>query len=217
MTPEKYEELTLRLKKQRTKDRRKLDEEQRLALDLYFGSLKNKVHPIGKIINYYIYSGGDTNYKKRYPNYTSVPKNINFPKVVKNLDYSIEKSSIHYKGKLYRGVVDDIGFLDYAIEDTIKFKSYLSVSFLPFQAISYLGQSPCCLLILKGYQGNLGYSPLEDEILLPRDTIWKVTKIYTQKLGKNHRFFKHPRWGNYSEHLGAGKTIKILELIYDKK
>ena len=108
-TLKKYEKLTSELKQRRTKDRRKLNKEQRLALDLYFGSYYKGINPIGMVINYYVYSDGNINYKKKYPDYT-IPKNIKFPKLVKDLDYCIKNSTIFYDKELFRGVSGDTDF-----------------------------------------------------------------------------------------------------------
>lgn len=216
-----YEKLTSELKQQRIKDRRKLNKEQRLALDLYFGNLYKGISPIGMIINYYVYSDGDTNYKKRYPGYI-IPKNVKFPKLVKNLDYCIENSTIYYEKELFRGVSGDTECLNYKVGDSIEFTAFLSTSFMPFQALSYArnykergDKGLCGLLILKNYNGKVAYGPLEDEIVLPRNTVWRLTKITIKKLQKNYPGFIHPKHGNYSEYLGVGNTIKILTLEYN--
>lgn len=210
ITSKEYENLISKLKIQRTKDRRKLNIKQRLAIDLYFGNLYKGISPIGAIINYYLYSGGDTNYKKQYPDYTTVPNNINFLEVVNNIDYCITNSNIYYNKDLFRGVSNG---------NSIEFSAFLSTSFLPFQSLTYLeGQEneepACCMLILKNYNGKVIYNPIEDEILLPRKTNWKLTKINIKKLHKNYSGFKHPKYGDYSEHLGTGKKVKFLTFEY---
>jgi hypothetical protein len=217
LTLKQYENTIIELKKQRTKDRRKLNKEQRLALDMYFGNLRTgKKHGIGPEINYYLYSDEADDEVDSYDGKYTMSE------LSKILDCCIENSNAIYKKDLFRGVKGGNSFLDYKIGDRIEFNYFLSTSITPFLALFYTDLSNkdvsdealCCLLVLKGYKEKVIYCGVADEILLPRNTKWKLTKITIKKLNKNYKGFTHPKFGDYSEHLGVGKTLKILKLEY---
>jgi hypothetical protein len=212
-TLRKYHRLIYKLFRQRTKDRKKLNKEQRLSIDLYFGNLHTGIkRGYGPIINYSLYGDGDSE---------EIIHGCTVSEIVKNLDYCIKNSNIVYDKDLFRGIYGDSSFLDYKIGDNIEFTSFLSTSFLPFLPLvySYMGENighgnRCCLLVLKNYKGKVLYKKSEDEILLPRNTIWKLVKTSVKKIDKHFEGISHPEHGEYPELIGMGDNLKIMELEY---
>jgi hypothetical protein len=204
LTDKQYLDLREKIKILRTKNRRKLTSDEKYAVDAYTGSLKSPVGQAYKI-NEPLYDKTKT--YEQHPDIKT--KFVPHEKLVESLDNALKKSTIYYNKRLYRGINDDKFIHKYKLGDTITFSSYLSTSYVPAKAlVSYAGLE-CCMIVFDNNKYPVLFGPIEDEIILPRETTWKLAKIKEIELTKNSSVYIYPIHGNFWEYSGRPDKHKM--------
>lgn len=116
-----------------------------------------------------------------------------------------------FDGLLFRGLGGDTG-VRFRVGSIVHFAGYTSTSFLPIRAASY---SKGVVLVFRDIgDTRYIYAPREDEVVLERDTRWKVIKTYLHRFTADE--LMHPSCSNcrrYPERTEEEKkTFQVVEL-----
>lgn len=126
-----------------------------------------------------------------------INESIKYIYILDGIFQKAKKYTLKYP--LFRGIESENEIKDNKIGSIITFKELLSTSFSPYIAWKFqrCGKTPCCMFILR-ITNPLPHIPIytylqdnnmtfynEHEILLPRNTTWKVIKKYKTNIDIN--------------------------------
>lgn len=180
-SPEQYAAIVTVLARHRTNHRRRLSKDERNATDAYVNKHENAR---GQKINEWLYSG------------RNIVSDSNASLLVRRIDAAFRSSRLTAPCNLFRGLRGPAvsTFTSSWMPGTlVTFPSYLSTSFMPFQALLYgSGESGCLLKFVTDEPTCLYviFSPTEDEIVLPRGTSWIVNSVMSLIIPS--RVTRHP-------------------------
>lgn len=163
---DRYLEIVSGLADQRALHRRRLSVEERHAMDGYANKHEDAT---GQRINRYLY-------QKRHR------LDHNIAVQVALIDSAFSSSCMRIPHTLFRGLrgpaVASI-IASWVPGTKVTFPSYLSTSFMPLQALLY-GVGGCILKfeMPSESQAQAVFSPMEDEIVLPRGLSWVVKRVF---------------------------------------
>ncbi|MEW5315238.1 MAG: hypothetical protein WDW38_006684 [Sanguina aurantia] len=198
----RYLAVVSKLEEERARHRRRLTMDERQAVD---GYVNKRGDATGQRINRYLY---------RDPYKTNT--NHVIVKQVALIDSAFRSSRMRAPRTLFRGLSGPgvaCFTAKWAPNSKVTFPSYLSTSFMPLQALLY-GVGGCILKleVPPGWEIPVLWSPMEDEIVLPRGLSWLVRRV-VDRLAVPPRITRHPIHGSHMSGTDTSTRMFVMSLV----